>query len=123
MCTRTIVTTVVGIVLVTPAVWAGPTTTPRGRPAGINARQHRQAQRIKSGVKDGEITKAEANRLRADEAGIRADGRVYRASGDGLDKREAKDLEKDLNKTNREIFRARHNKRQPGGNQQHRVTV
>src|SRR5882757_4263716 len=116
MFTRRIVATVVGIMLVTPAAFAGPGKTPRGRPAGINARQHRQAQRIKSGVKDGEITKAEADKLKADEAGIRAEERVYRASGDGLNKREAKDLEKDLNKTSREIARAKHNNRQPGAN-------
>jgi hypothetical protein len=78
---------------------------------GINAREHRQAQRIHQGVKSGEITPAEKDRLKADEAGVRAEERVYRQSGDGLNARERRDLEKDLNKTSREIYRAKHNDR------------
>jgi hypothetical protein len=38
---------------------------------------------------------------------------VYRRSGDGLTKREVKDLENDLNKTSREIKRATHNDKAP----------
>lgn len=76
---------------------------------GINAREHRQAQRIHQGVKSGEITAAERDKLKADEAGVRAEERVYRQSGDGVNKRERRDLEKDLNKTSREIYRAKHN--------------
>jgi hypothetical protein len=78
---------------------------------GINAREHRQAQRIHQGVKSGEITPAEKDKLKADEAGVRAEERVYRQSGDGLNARERQDLEKDLNKTSREIYRAKHNDR------------
>jgi hypothetical protein len=78
---------------------------------GINAREHRQAQRIHQGVKSGEITPGEKDKLRADEAGVRAEERVYRQSGDGLNARERRDLEKDLNKTSREIYRAKHNDR------------
>jgi hypothetical protein len=76
---------------------------------GVNAREQRQAQRIHQGVKSGEITPAEKDKLKADEAGVRADERVYRQSGDGLNKAERRDLEKDLNKTSREIYRAKHN--------------
>jgi hypothetical protein len=78
---------------------------------GINAREHRQAQRIHQGVKSGEITPAEKDKLKADEAGVRAEERVYRQSGDGLNARERRDLEKDLNRTSREIYRAKHNDR------------
>jgi len=78
---------------------------------GVNAREHRQAQRIHQGVKSGEITPAEKDKLKADEAGVRAEERVYRQSGDGLNARERHDLEKDLNKTSREIYRAKHNDR------------
>ena len=85
----------------------------RRHPAGVNARQHRQADRIRQGNKAGELTKAEKNRLRADEAGIRAEERVYRRSGDGLNPRERRDLERDLNKTSREIYRFKHNERTP----------
>ncbi len=75
---------------------------------GINAREHRQAQRIYQGVKSGEITPAEKDKLKADEAGVRAEERVYRQSGDGLNARERRDLEKDPNQTSREIYRPKH---------------
>jgi hypothetical protein len=78
---------------------------------GVNAREHRQAQRIHQGVKSGEITPAEKNRLKADEAAVRAEERVYRQSGDGLNRRETRDLERDLNKTSGAIYRAKHNDR------------
>ena len=79
------------------------------RPRSINAREHRQAARIRQGVKDDEITRGELDRLRADEAAVRAEERVYRQTGDGLNRREYRDLEHDLNRTSREIYRARHN--------------
>ena len=44
---------------------------------------------------------------------IRAEERVYRKSGEGLSKWERRDLQKDLNKTSREIYRAKHNNREP----------
>lgn len=116
MFVRTILVTVMGIALLTPAAFADPAGRPQHRPAGINKREHRQVERIQRGVKQGEITKAEADRLKADQAAIRAEERVYRHSGGGLTKPEVKDLEKDLNKTSREIKRATHNDKAPGGN-------
>jgi hypothetical protein len=115
MFVRSILVTVLGVVLVTPAAFAGPAGRPQHRPAGINKREHRQVERIKHGVKQNEITKAEADRLKADEAAIRAEEKVYRKSGDGLTKPEVKDLEKDLNTTSREIKRATHNDKAPSG--------
>ena len=91
--------------------------TPSHQPKGINAREHRQAARIKDGVADKELTKAELDRLHANEAAVRAEERVYRQSGNGLNKAETKILERDLNKTSREIYRAKHNQRIPGGGQ------
>ena len=116
MFVRTILATILGVVLVTPAAFADQAGRPQHRPAGVNKREHRQVQRIKRGVKQDEITKAEADKLKADEAAIRAEEKVYRKSGDGLNKREVKDLEKDLNKTSREIKRAKHNDKVPAGN-------
>lgn len=83
--------------------------TPGNRPRGINAREHRQAARIRDGVQDGELTKAELDKLRADEAAVRAEERVYRRSGDGLNRQEVRDLEHDVNQTSHEIYRAKHN--------------
>jgi hypothetical protein len=102
-------TFVIALSLASGAAWAAPA----GRPRGINAREHRQAQRIKDGRHDGELTKGELDKLKADEAAVRAEERVYRQSGNGLNKAERKDLEKDLNKTSREIYRAKHNQRKP----------
>ena len=81
-----------------------------GHHAGINVRQPHQVARIRDGVQDGAITRAELNRLRADEAAIRAEARVYRQSGDDLTRPEVRDLRRDLNQTSREIGRAKHNR-------------
>ena len=74
---RTIAAAVIGVVLVASAAEAA-AARPRHRPAGINAREHRQAERIRNGVAN-ELTRRELDRLRADEAAIRAEKRVYRA--------------------------------------------
>jgi hypothetical protein len=87
---------------------------PAHRPGNINARQRHQAERIENGKADGQLTRGELDRLRGDEAAIRAEEHVYRRSGQGLNPAERKDLERDLNRTSREIYRARHNQRQPG---------
>lgn len=110
MFARSLVATVVGVMLVTPAFAA-----PARHPRGINGRQQHQTQRIRQGIKSGEVMKGEANRLRADEAAVRAEERVYRKSGDGLSPAERKDLEKDLSKNSREIYRAKHNDRNRTG--------
>ena len=111
MLVRRFAITVTGIILLTPAAHAAPSDRPQHRPPAVNARQHRQVARISHGVKNDEITAAEANRLKAGQAAIRAEERVYRLSGDGLTKREVKDLQKDLNAASRGIYRAPHNGR------------
>jgi hypothetical protein len=108
MFVRTIVTAV-GITFLSTAAFAATAQ----RPAGVNAREHRQAERIRQGVKGDDLTKAELDKLKADEAAVRAEERVYRQSGDGLNAREHRDLERDLNRTSREIYRAKHNRREP----------
>jgi hypothetical protein len=40
---------------------------------------------------------------------------VYRRSGEGVSRAKARDLERDLNKTSREIGRATHNDQAPAG--------
>jgi hypothetical protein len=115
MTTRTVLATALGLALcASPALAAG-APGGKGKPMGINAREHRQTERIKDGVKNDELTQGERDKLRGDEAAIRAEERVFRNSGDGLNNTEKKDLEKDLNKTSREIYRDKHNNRVPGG--------
>jgi len=113
MLVRRIVAAAFGLALVSPLCAVAQDQTPTERPRGINAREHRQIQRIKDGRQNDELTRGELNRLRADEAAIRAEERVYRRSGDGLTRPERRDLQRDLNRTSREIYRAKHNEREP----------
>jgi hypothetical protein len=89
-----------------------PAADPANHRHGVNARQHRQVARIRDGVRDDSLTRGEVNRLRGDEAAIRAEERVYRRSGDGLSRREFRDLQRDLSRTSREIYRFKHNDRE-----------
>lgn len=104
---------VTAIVLGGALTAAAASAAPAQRPHSINHRQNRQAERIRDGREDGQLTRGERDRVRGDEAAIRAEERVYRRSGGGLDRAERKDLQKDLNKTSREIYRAKHNDRRP----------
>jgi len=114
MSTRTVVVTVLGIVLFAPAAFAGQPGTSKSRVASINAREQRQVARIKDGVEDKQLTAGELDKLKASEAGVKAEERVFEKSGNGLNKAEYKDLEKDLNQTSKEIYRLKHNNRVPG---------
>jgi hypothetical protein len=109
MVTRIAFATLLSLGLMTPAAWAQ--TAHPDRAAGVNVRQARQAARIRHGVHGGSITRGEVNRLRADEAAVRAEERAYRQSGHDLTPRERRDLQRDLNRTSREIRRAAHNGR------------
>jgi hypothetical protein len=116
MSTRTVLAAALGIALFAPPAFAaGHATTARRR--GVNAREHRQVLRIRDGVKNQQLTIGEVNRLRADEAGIRARERAFRASGRGLNRLEYRSLQKDLNATSRQIFRLKHNNRTRNGGQ------
>ena len=99
------------VTLAAPTVAYARDAAARRHPRGVNAREHRQTARIRAGVRSGEITGGELNRLRANEAAVRAEERVYRRSGGGLDPAERRDLQHDLNQTSREIYRAKHNGR------------
>ena len=80
----------------------------------INERLENQRDRIQAGVKDDQLTKGEATRLKADDAAIRAEERVDRkANGGTLTPHERKQLNRQLNRTSRQIHRARHNDRTP----------
>jgi len=112
MLIRRIVTAAFGLVLAVPLTsFAQSARDPSSHHhRGINAREQRQAARIHEGRVDNEITRRELDRLRGDEAAIRAEERVYRRSGEGLNRWERRDLQRDLNRTSREIYRARHNR-------------
>jgi hypothetical protein len=80
------------------AAWAEPS----------NIRNHRQIQRIRQGIRSGEITRPEVRRLKKEQRCIE---RAYlRASGDGhLNWSERRRLDKMQNRASRNIYRAKHN--------------
>ncbi len=102
MIARTALVALLGMGLVAPVF---------AKPGGINAREHRQMLRIKDGKEDGELTRRELDKLLADQAAVRAEERIYRKGG--LQPWERRDLERDLNTTSREIYKATHNGRAP----------
>ena len=76
----------------------------------INKRQHEQQKRIRQGVRSGELTRGETKRIEKDEREIRQEERAAKADGT-VTAEERKEINKDLNKTNRRIYRAKHNNR------------
>src|SRR5687767_5910426 len=74
----------------------------------INRREHRQAHRIAQGVRSSELTARETGRLLAEQAYIRIEEARYRRSGGGIGPREWLDLQRDLNRASRHIYRQRH---------------
>ncbi len=68
-----------------------------------------QKQRIKQGVKSGEITKAEADKIREERKEVRAEVKEAKAD-DTVTKEEKKDIKKERKDANKAIVRAKHNK-------------
>ncbi len=104
----------IGAALVAGAASAQTPAAPADRPATINQRLENQQDRIQAGTKDDQLTKGERTHLRADDAAIRAQERVYRrADGGKLTNGERRQLNRELNRTSRQIYRDRHNGRKP----------
>jgi len=77
---------------------------------GIDAREHRQQNRVAAGLKNGSLTGHEAAKIERDEAKIHRD--EARAKADGVvTGRERAKLNRELNHTSREIRRDKHNNR------------
>ena len=74
----------------------------------INARETRQERRIYQGVASGELTQREALRLDREQDRVDRIENRYRRTGDGLSPRERQRLERDLNRTSRDIYRQKH---------------
>ena len=75
---------------------------------GITNAQYAQNDRVRQGVRSGEITRYEASRLRQDEMRLHRD--VRRAEADHrLTRREKRELRREQKRHNREIYRMKHN--------------
>lgn len=72
---------------------------------GINDRQRDQQQRIRQGVRSGELTRREAARIQADQSRIRAREAHARRSGGEFTLRERARIQRDLNRSSRNIYR------------------
>lgn len=80
------------------------------RNRSINGRERTQQQRVYQGIRSGELTRSEAARLEAQQAHINLVEARFRASGNGLSPRERYVLERDLNRSSRNIYRQKHDR-------------
>jgi hypothetical protein len=78
------------------------------RSHNINTRETRQERRIYQGIASGELNQREALRLDREEDRIDQIEARYRRTGDGLSPRERERLERDLNRSSRDIYRQKH---------------
>ena len=73
----------------------------------LDKRQANQERRIEQGVKSGELTKKEANRLEKREAKLQADKQKAKADGVVTKKERAK-LQREANRDSKAIYRQKH---------------
>jgi hypothetical protein len=74
----------------------------------INERQDNQRDRIRQGVRSGELTGVEAARLRRQDAQIRLNEARARQSGGEFTPRERARIQRQLNRESRRIYRQKH---------------
>ena len=74
---------------------------------GVNARQHHQTDRIKQGVRSGELTRNEAQGLREDRRDIKQLEKAYKSDGT-LTGAERRDLHHELNQNSQNIYQQKH---------------
>ena len=74
---------------------------------GVTERQVNQQERIKEGVKSGELNKRETRRLEMREAKIQHDKKVAKSDGVVTSGERAK-LQREENRTSRAIYRQKH---------------
>ena len=100
-----ILSTVIATSLFAAVVYAGPTDDPV-----IQKREQNQEQRIQQGVKSGELTPRETDRLEAQQTKIKQDEERMKADGT-LTKAERNKLKREQNRASRNIYRKKHNDR------------
>jgi hypothetical protein len=89
-----------------------PTPTPRRgtKTPVINQRQENQRNRIKQGVRSGELTAKETAKL-AKEVHENKEAKVEAKSDGVVTRAERKEIHQNQNQTSRKIYRAKHNNR------------
>ncbi|MGH9850199.1 MAG: hypothetical protein ACREBD_10105 [Blastocatellia bacterium] len=81
-----------------------------GLAQSINDRERNQQQRIRQGVRSGELTRHEALRLEREQARIRLAEARARRSGGEFTPRERARIQRELNQSNRHIRRQKHDR-------------
>ncbi len=76
----------------------------------VDKRETRQQKRIDKGVKSGQLTSKEANRLEKEQTKIKKDEAKAKADGK-VTPRERKKLTREQNKASRDIYRLKHNQK------------
>jgi hypothetical protein len=76
----------------------------------VDAREKNQKARIKQGVKSGELTRRETRRLATEQLKIRRDEAKVKSDGKVTPRERAK-LQRELNRSSRDISRLKHNNR------------
>jgi hypothetical protein len=74
---------------------------------GVDHRQHNQADRIRQGVRSGELTREEARGLVKEQREIRKTEGEYKADG-VLTRDERRDLHQQLNQASKNIYQQKH---------------
>jgi hypothetical protein len=99
------------IVLVLAAVMCGSISFGQTATPKVTKRQVHQQQRIKEGVKSGELTKGEAVRLEAQQHKIAVDKAEAKSDGVVTAKERAK-LQREQDRASKKIYRKKHNARE-----------
>lgn len=91
------------------AAHAGDFKKDHPRRAEVNSRVRNQEKRITNGVKNGKLTQAQAQQLRGEEAGVKAQEQAeVKANGGYLTKPEQKQLNQELNQDSKQIYADKH---------------
>jgi hypothetical protein len=77
------------------------------RDPGVNARQQNQHQRVRQGVRSGELTRRETRNLAEGQRDIRQLERAYKSDGQ-LTRAERVDLHHEQNQASRDIYKQKH---------------
>jgi hypothetical protein len=96
------------ILLALVAVLVGSVSFAQTATPKVTKRQHHQQQRIKEGVKSGELTKGEAARLEAQQGKIAVDKAKAKSDGAVTPAERAK-LKREQDRASKKIYRKKHN--------------
>lgn len=77
------------------------------RDPGVNARQQHQQQRVRQGVRSGELTRRETRNVAEEQRDIRQLERAYKSDGE-LTRAERADLHHEQNQASRDIYQQKH---------------